>query len=319
MSGLLALKYLSWAISVLLPFVGAWFFKFTEDVPGSDRRRLTRSGRTAVVVATAGLLMALALTVATDVQAKNDEAARNVAEQQRAYAEDERDKALSRLERGTDELKEKTEKINQLASLIAENIESLPDSERRKFVDVLGPETYAALLPDDYENVLFEDLSIGDLSRSREQVAAVQCNLARQRFHQTPACVALFPEETPPICWRVKSWTLENGIRVSLGARSDESSIEVGHVGTIENEPDWSKNVRFAFTDGWEQAYACSPSIYRCDIHFNDHGQGTALYDQLKSVRLESIEVPMPEGLLGVPVSEATAGEILQAANCLFP
>lgn len=73
------LKYVAWGITTLIPVVGQYFSKFTEDDPDHPHGyRLTRAGKLALTLTLVGIIISFGLTIASDLQdAKNRQALDN--------------------------------------------------------------------------------------------------------------------------------------------------------------------------------------------------------------------------------------------------
>jgi hypothetical protein len=70
------LKYVTWALTALLPLSETFFHNWAIDIPGSDRKKLTPYGKAALALTLVGLALSLFLTVRDDrAQAQDRDAA----------------------------------------------------------------------------------------------------------------------------------------------------------------------------------------------------------------------------------------------------
>ncbi|MHA7773882.1 hypothetical protein [Roseibium sp. M-1] len=68
------LKYISWALTISIPFAGAWFFQYTKNDEKNGRKKITKFGFVAFILSIIGILLSGYLMIEGDKRSKTAKA-----------------------------------------------------------------------------------------------------------------------------------------------------------------------------------------------------------------------------------------------------
>lgn len=126
-TGLIALKYLAWLLTVGIPFVGTWFFDFTTTDKATGKKTLTAVGAKVIYLSALSLVCALAVSVWTDYRSAASE---RRAQQAKAHAEKLAEEERSRTADFQMQSLKAHADTHRLLALNNRNINLLPASEQ---------------------------------------------------------------------------------------------------------------------------------------------------------------------------------------------
>ncbi len=321
---LIYFKYLSWAIATLTPFIGTYFFNFSESIPGTSRKRLTRSGRVAFSISALGIAVGLMLSIATDRQGARDAEAKAVAEANEQIWKNDLKESQLDVVTAQEQLRHKQEDTISLLKILGADTDVLSPEEQQVVIQV------ASDLPIERLNEIYPDLAerLARATTFDDTQDILQEKIYRDTnafFVHSKTCDEIFPPGDYADRFSkfasVKDFKGYDTLRLLFWVRGTGPTLSIDdnwvvvHGFNDDNPMSNSRAIELTF-EGSRLRAQCEPIADECEIRLRDES-GRQLLRTLSTQSLQSIVVQREDGPWQYTIPSDTAVGIRNASNCL--
>lgn len=304
MTWVMALKYLSWILTVGTAFVGSWFLEYTTSDKDTGRKTLTVWGRRGVVFAGLALACSLGLTVWTDHETmRKEKSATEEAARDRVKADENQKKLDTAL---TD--------FKSLATTIGTASLSMKDKSAidQTVKNLGGIDYYQKYHPDLYKK-LVNATSYAELSSA---IGEGLNQVVADRIANAPECAGVpRPSKEPMAGFPAGSFKVAASAWITFMISADY--VKFGFSDADDLKSLGGGSYRFVFVDGSKsQAMPCTDSKtgMSCDDKTSDDSV-RAVYVELQRKTIAAIET----NIRTYEVAKSTAETIRTTFSCITP
>jgi hypothetical protein len=337
-TGLFLLKYLSWALTIGIPFVSTWFFDFTKTDKETGKKSLTPVGAKAIYLAGLALICALTVSLWTDYNASaKEKAASQSAATEKAAAEQERSRAREfqmKLNSAQDEIRSGQNDIRLLLQTMNANFRSLPDSQKENVRNAVQKLSSVKDYQEQYPDLFEKMVSARDYDELKDAInTGIWRKIAERVKRDDPQCAGMrinrfepgLPKGYPGATFDLESEKSKSDHRGTLIYRVDGEGVtlDLSVIPTKGWDPSAAKQMLdkgyfFEFKDGSKSGVLKCEAMRTtgsCHDHTGRGGRALAVYELLQSKPIANVII----GDWTFPVSSAESDTVLKTLRCIAP
>lgn len=315
-NAVLLLKYFASALSVAIPFAGAWFFEYTQVDKATGKRVLTPAGRWAVVFALISLGCAGFLSVWTDREGAQKQAKQQVQiDRERLEVSGWRNKTLE-LQVQAQKIELENKEINkgngELLAVLVQNLDKLSPESRSKVREAVQSLNTVEDIKTQYPQ-LYKDLeSARTFSKVEEVFNKASSETLRKRVGDCGSEVQLV--EFVAGYSKGQVFDLSNGM--TIGLMIDPTGVKID-VTDATRKADLKDGYNFVFGNRESPKLQCGINKGDVFIRCEDwvRGPELAVYELLRTKPLTGIKIKMET----YPVAPQLADRIMNTFACIKP